>query len=237
MGRFSPFSPYFYADRERLFLWSPVLMGAGITTFVSLPHEPPAWIGPGITLGMLVLAIFTFKMPRIRLIMIAFFLPALGFSLIQVKAHRLQTPMVRQEQANVTLTGVVLSVEKTFRKARILMAIQTSDPLIPLAHVRYYAKDTKKAPLPPLIPGTDIRVKVNLAPVSPPLVARGFDFRRKAFFENLSAYAFPTETSLEIIGKPQNLTLNQYLQTLRSLVTNRIRETLPKSKEPLHLLC
>lgn len=223
-------SQSFFEDRERVFLWAPVLLGFGIIAFVSLPQEPPVWVGPVATLSALILVGLFFKRPLGRLAALAFFLVALGFTLIQTKAHRLHTPMVTQEIANVTLTGTVVSVEWASRKARVLLDVSQSDPPIPLALVRYYAKNTKKNPLPALAPGTRIRVTANLAPVSPPLVDRGFNFRRKAFFEGLSAYAFPTAAPPQILEHSLKPGWTERLQTLRSHITGRIRAALGKSQ-------
>ncbi|MDE0379274.1 MAG: hypothetical protein OXI20_08515, partial [Rhodospirillales bacterium] len=40
------FASIWAAERQRVFLWVPVLFGAGGGLYLTLPVEPPGWIAP-----------------------------------------------------------------------------------------------------------------------------------------------------------------------------------------------
>src|SRR5580658_2316601 len=118
------------AERDRLVLWLPVLMGAGVVTYFALRQEPPIWAGLALLLPALIGA--TLARPasvlRALLAMLAAF--ALGLAAAQFATWR-APPLVVLPTNAVTITGIVRGVDPLPDGRRLLLEAVRIDPTTP----------------------------------------------------------------------------------------------------------
>ncbi|MEN8236258.1 MAG: ComEC/Rec2 family competence protein [Pseudomonadota bacterium] len=189
----------FAAERDRWFLWAPVLVGCGIASYFSLQNEPDIWVGPlmfGVSFLLRMALHWTYAL---RILFQALLLLSLGFMVAQVKAHFLKTPMLSNPVSSRYILGDISQVEVrpdgqriTIKNLWIPGNYWPSQELLP-EKIRFVLRG-KLQPETPLLPGQRISVKVGLNPPGEPVVPGGFDFRRQAYFQGLGAVGFALTT-------------------------------------------
>lgn len=185
----------FASERDRWFLWSPVIVGCGIASYFSLQSEPDIWM------GVLMFGVSTLLwgvlhwIYLLRIISQVLLLFSLGFMVAQGRAIFLKTPMLQGPVSARYMLGDVNQVEIRPNGQRVTLKnlwipgdYWPSQELLP-NKIRFVLKG-KLQPSVPLLPGQRISVKVGLNPPGEPVVPGGFDFRRQAYFQGLGAVGF-----------------------------------------------
>ena len=220
------------AQKERLFLFVPVCMGAGVCGYFGLRFEP-SW-------GM-VLAPFAVLLPAVIMLgprqlnslvfyfsfvlLMAVFLAASGFGLAKLRAHLVATPMLTQPIKITRIEGRVASIER----------LEEGQGL------RFILKDLAIERLPPeqtphsvrlkvragdhVHPGDRISVLGALNPPSAPVAPGAFDFQRFAYFKQIGAFGFSYKDPVVIEPAHNNFSL--WLEHLRQYVGERIIKAMP----------
>jgi competence protein ComEC len=186
----------FAAERDRWFLWLPVLVGAGIALYFALPAEPPGWLTPLAALAGLGTAIPAAHRARRRgvgtplaLALIALAAIALGAAAADWRAWQAERPRLEYRVGPLTVSGRVVRVEALPAGARVTLAelaIRALPPDSLPASVRLRFPDGAAG----LAPGDRIRLKAVLNPVPAPTSPGAFDFQRLAYFQGLGAVGF-----------------------------------------------
>ena len=188
-------------EGRRAILWLPVLMGCGIWLYMAFDREPnPLWcaltIAPAMALasGIARRAGFTVLAPTLALAALC-----AGYSLATLAAYRAQAPVL-SGPIEQTIEGRVRGLSKAASGApRVLFdrvivycldAVETPERF----RVTLLAAERGNAPRP----GTPIRVFARLLPPGDPVEPGAFDFRLRAYFENLGAVGYARGAALAV---------------------------------------
>ena len=219
------------AERERWVLWLPVAFGIGIAFYFALPFEPPPRILPLLLLPALTLVIVIWrqappsgKLSLSTLVSLLMFLMFLGFSAAQWRTLKVDAPTIERRGA-YQLEGEVQLVEARVRGDRLVLGNLMIDDLAAESTPEKLRFSRRKAE-PPLIPGDRIRVRAMLMPPSPPSEPHGFDFARKAFFEQLGAVGYSLGAAT-ILERDDSWSVGQILATLRQRLAEHIADSIP----------
>lgn len=173
------------AERERIGLWVPVLLGAGICAWFALP-DAFAWIA-WIALCCAV-ALAALRLPpggRLRLAIVdCGLLAAAGCILIWGKALWLgEPPLTRPLFTRVT--GEVIGVEAQPAENRWRLLVKPDAPagLPPRIRVNIDSEDMPRA----AGPGARLSFRVRLMPPPPSAVPGAYDFASRAYFMGIGA--------------------------------------------------
>ncbi len=174
----------FLDERERWFLWVPVLIGSGIALYFGLKVEPSLWF---CALSPLFLMIFwaTYRLNGPYPIGAALLAVALGFNAAQIETAHVSHPVLAAALAPTSITGTLMRAEALPEGARLTLkkpSIKDLPKEERPALLRIKVK-TPYADLPE--PGTRVNVWGPLWPPNDSALPGGYDFRRQAFFKQL----------------------------------------------------
>ena len=175
----------FLEERERWFMWIPVLFGMGIGVYFLLPEEPSKWIVLGVIEALLVLAyIWRYSPARLTALLIIMIM-ALGFANIQLKTIYLARNEIIPYDRKLYLTGRVSELGTNYR----------GNPRFVLEDVRdfdgnelkgkYRISLTSKSSQPQNGQCVELIGTVS-APPRPNMVG-GYQMDRKLFYEGITA--------------------------------------------------
>lgn len=216
------------AQRERWPLWLPVLLGAGIGGYFSLPVEPPLWLGGAVLLAGLP-AFWLLRRSGGSLIALAALLAViLGFTVAQWRTASVATPVISGKMKFAAVSGQVLAVERRARGNRLWLR--------ELLIEEVKAADTphsirlRVGHLPPgLQPGDWVSLRANILAPPGPSSPGGFDYSRLAWFQRIGGVGFAVSKVTALPppagegGISAMIRLNQY----RFALSQEIRRLLP----------
>ncbi|MGI9419529.1 MAG: ComEC/Rec2 family competence protein [Geminicoccaceae bacterium] len=219
------------AERERWILWLPVGFGLGIAVYFALPGEPPPWTVsmalPPLILAAIVIWRQAVAVGRPGVITLLAGLPilmVLGLAAAQWRTGQVEAPALERRGA-YQIEGEVLLVEARVKGDRLVLGSLKIGDLAPEAtpvNVRFSRRQAE----PPLAPGDRIAVRAMLMPPSPPSEPYGFDFARKAFFDQLGAVGYSLGPPV-VLDRSTGWTIGKALATLRQRLAEHIADTIP----------
>ncbi|MGE3928542.1 MAG: ComEC/Rec2 family competence protein [Hyphomonadaceae bacterium] len=187
------------AQRDRWILWLSVAMTAGAALWLTAARDPPLWAGPAALAAGLICAIALALWPspspsgvavltrRIAAGLFALAAAAgLGASAAQVRAFSVAQPTLAASDAPIAVEGWVAEVDASERGPRLRLLVRAIEGAA--AAPRYVRFSTPAAGL--LTPGRAARCYGVLGPPAAPLSPGGYDFARRAYFEQLGATGF-----------------------------------------------
>jgi competence protein ComEC len=215
------------AERDRWFLWLPVLLGAGIGIYFSLRVEPPLWLGLVLaTLAILGVAIARWRERGIAAVL-GLAAIAIGFAAAEIETWAVAAPVLERPTGRVTVEGRVIDVEPLPVGRRITLEprrIGTMPPEMLPARIRITLRNDEGA----AIPGEGISMRALLFPPSGPAMPGAYDFQRRAYFDRLGAVGYAQGPLRPLEGEPP-ATWRTWLAALRAIVSQRIMAALPGS--------
>jgi competence protein ComEC len=211
------------AERRRLFLWLPVMMGIGILLYFSADTEPALWA----PLAGLTLACGAALVLRLRraafCVLVCLAAIFAGFAAACWRTATIATPILERPRIG-QLTGYVEQVEaRDGGGARLVILVTSISGLTPEqrpTRVRINIRAGSAAP------GDHITAAARLLPPPGPARPGGYDFGRDAFFKGIGAVG-------SISGKialsppppgppPEGLRLRIAIDHSRNALTERI---------------
>ncbi len=219
----------FLSERIRWPLWIPVILGAGIGIYFALPSEPPPVLVPLFGLAapaMFLLAVRARRQERAAAMCAAVVLGLLmtGWALAQFRTLQVAGPVLAFP-GSFELTGRVLRVEPRGKRQRLLLGELSMDRLprdkVPL-RVRVSIRATDAA----LAPGDRVSLRARLQPPPGPSWPGGFDFARRAYFEQIGAIGFALG-SVRRQAEARRPGLAARIASLRQHVAERVLARLP----------
>jgi len=201
------------AERERIALWLPVALGAGIAAWFALPTRTH-WIGLLLVLGAGALAGLLIGWQRRfgRAVVVGCAVMALGLLLVWGRALWVSAPVL----ALPVVTEFSASVESV-------------EPLPAKDQVRLIVRPLKRPDLPPrlritaageqgkgIAPGEAIGLRARLMPPPTASLPGGYDFAQRAWFDRIGAVG----TVLGDIGRAPGA--GDGVQTLRARLSDHI---------------
>lgn len=210
-------------QHDRWILWFPVLMAMGIGLYFSLGDEPTAFLGLFLAGGFLCVSIYFYRIKKIFIPAIAFFLIALGFTAAEMRTHLVAAPMLQQKTPPIEIRGTIDKIENlesarrvTLRYLEYLSDWRTKDQLPQKVRIKLKTSDMEKS----LTVGSKIEARVMLLPLSPPVMPGAYDFQRHLFFMGIGATGFALN-EIKLIEEAQK---NTFFENLRTALRNNIHE-------------
>jgi competence protein ComEC len=213
-----------WLDREadRLALWLPVFMGAGVLAYYALRFEPPAWTGP---VAASVLAAAAFRLADRRWLLAPAAAAALGFASAQLATARAPPIEAGLPAKAVTVTGTVAAVEALPDGRRITIDPARLDgaalPLRRSVRLRLRPKDDGA-----LATGDSASVRALVRPPAMPAYPGAWDLQRDAYYSGLGASGFALgtveRTAAAVPSRPA-----RFIQWLRETIAARVTAVIP----------
>lgn len=192
-------------ERTRWMLWAPVGMGTGILIYFDMQAEPLWWVGLTGSLLFCIMLILC-RILKIETLSVYFLgsiglMMFLGFTAAQLRVYSLKTYLFNYPSRVQTMQGDIKKIEQMPKSLRLTLENVTLAPINlrhSLARVRINFKGKMLQEGKDLIPGQRVQFKGVLLPPNSPVAPGSYDFRKKAFFEKISAVGYGI-TSLEVI--------------------------------------
>jgi len=217
------------AERERWFLWVPVLLGAGIGLYFWLPHEPSliAALAPlAIAVAVKAVAPRSVFMTLITGSLLAI---TLGFALAKLRVEWVRAPVLSR-QITTDVRGFVERVEPRVKRGqRVTMRVVSLGDERRGSYPRRVRFSTN-GQASNLRPGDAIRLRATLMPPSAPALPGGFDFARQAWFDGLGGVGYARSTpqpDTQAGPSPFDLQLSAVVERVRQAIGRRITAALP----------
>jgi len=220
------------AQKDRLFLFSPVCMGVGVCTYFGLRSEP-SWILvllPLFVLGAAVAALWSRRLNSLPfyfsfLFVMALFLVSGGVVLSKLRTDMAATPILKETIRFADVQGRVASIEfleegeglRLILRDLVIEELEREDTP--------YSIRLKVRKADGVNPGDHISVLAELKPPSAPVAPGAFDFQRFAYFKQIGAFGFSYKDPVVI--KPAEGTFSLWLEHLRQKVGARIIAAMP----------
>jgi len=186
------------AERERWFLWLPVLLGGGIAGYFLLPAEPPLpalrWAVSALLVAVFALA--WWRRPRAaawRIPLIAALAVLAGPWLAAERAQQVAAPVLERMTGAIRIEGRVREVEPRDNGHRVLLdrlVIGSLSELETPERIRI----TLRRDGDTLWPGQRIRIRALLSPPPEPALPGAYDFARAAWFQRIGAVGYAAGT-------------------------------------------
>ena len=179
------------AERRRVFLWVPVLFGAGSGLYLTLPVEPIGWIAPVAAGLFAVAALLVRRHTAPALGFAALGLLAAGVAAADWRSDRVSAPVLSSPTGPVDVSGRVVWVGAGDGPQRYLLDRVTIENLAPEetpAKVRLSVRRTGPDDL--ASPGSWLTALASLRPPPAPAEPGAWDFARQAWFQRIGAVGF-----------------------------------------------
>lgn len=222
------------AERDRWFLWIPVLFGTGIGIYFALPVEPWLIIAAGLVVaacGLIVLAGRGTLLPVVALGVLTL---ALGFGAAKLRADWVRAPIIaevsgRSAPARIVRGWIERFEQQAARGDRITLRVASIEGLEPAATpVRIRVRSRFRGLS--LRVGEAVTLKAVLAAPPQPAFPGGYDFARIAWFEQIGAVGYLIERPrAEPVASPPpgDLGFSVAVESMRESVGAAIRAALP----------
>lgn len=210
------FKECYLKDRSRLILWWPVIFGSGILGYFSLKKQPStAYVIAAFIVSLAFLWIKRYS----RFHVISYAIVALFFGVLvaHLRVTLLDTTMIDQRIKNFSFTAMVTDIDYTQRGVRLLLQLKDRPKEYEsIQKLRVSVKST--LPVPNI--GTEIRGEATLLPFGGLTSESGYNFRRVAYFQGVSATGQLLNYQ-EISSASGQATL--ILKEIRKRITDKIR--------------
>ena len=220
----------FLAERDRWFLWLPVLLGAGIAGYFTLPVEPPLWPLRFIVSGLLLL-LFLLALRPGRFVVWQYGLVALlavsaGPWLAAERSAEVAAPVLQRPTGAIWVEGRIREVEARDAGHRVLLDDlvlgklgETETPL----RIRVSLRRGGEA----FWPGQRLRVRALLSPPPEPALPGAYDFARSAWFRQIGGVGYAISAPELIPAEPGGTWADRSrleLSAWRQAVSRRLAE-------------
>ena len=172
---------FLYNQREKLFLWSPLVTALGTALYFSLQHEPNITLIATIFIIGITAIIALHRRPIFALA--ACF--ALGFGYAGIYTHMKSVPLLRHDTHGIEITGRVQEIDTTGDKTKIYLNTEN------FGKIRISTTDEFPIKIGDVISGNG-----GLFKPKPADTPNGFDFARHLYFNNISATGYLRDTKI-----------------------------------------
>ncbi|MHA1108570.1 MAG: DUF4131 domain-containing protein [Alphaproteobacteria bacterium] len=214
----------FEGERARWALWLPVLFGAGIALYFSLPEEPAVWVGAVALSAALVSAVLSRRHLALQIFAWGAVVLAGGMTLAQFRTHWVAAPVLEKKISGAWVEGRVVRVQQRPKARRIWLDKLKISRLQPAA-----TPQTIRLRIglrgPVLRPGDTVSLRAILHPPPGPAAPGAFDFARRAYFNRLGGVGYAISKVRR--GRAAETGPGLFIAQLRNDITRRVRAALP----------
>ena len=179
------------AERRRVFLWVPVLFGAGSGLYLTLPVEPIGWIAPAAAVMCAFAALLLRRVTAPALGLAALALLAAGVAAADWRSERVSAPVLSNSTGPVDVSGRVVWVGAGDGPQRYLLDRVTIEGLAPEETPAKVRLSVRRAGTDDLAsPGSWLSALASLRPPPAPAEPGAWDFARQAWFQRIGAVGF-----------------------------------------------
>jgi competence protein ComEC len=209
-------------ERERLAVWLPVFMGAGVLGYYALRFEPVGWAGAAVAVPAVVGAVWWSAW---RWVLGPVAAVALGFAAGQVATLRMPPVLADLPTHATVVSGTVAAVEMLPDGRRITIEPVWLDgvgePLRRAVRVRLRKTDTGAVES-----GDRVRLRALVRPPSSPAYPGAWDLQRDDFYAGLggSGYALG---AVEVVAPGVPSGPVRLVQRLREVIAGRVMAVIP----------
>jgi len=198
-----------------------------------LPLEPPVWVSP-LLLICLAPLLYLLRRRQGALVLVLFVLAAsTGFGAVQWRAHAFAAPVLDHRMSPVDLVATAEKIEFRKNGLRLTLTDIVVGGLEKKATPRRI-RLSSRFDQPDLHPGDRIKVLAVLLPPPEATMPGGFDFVRRAWFQQIGAVGF-TLRKIEITAAASETNWRRTIAGVRQDVTRRILQDFPDNKVAGHL--
>ncbi|MBN9343379.1 MAG: hypothetical protein BGO76_05525 [Caedibacter sp. 38-128] len=226
-------------ERPQWVLWAPVGIGMGILIYFGMQTEPSWCLG---VIGLLfsffcsiLLRILKTEHLGIYFLVLMSLTIFLGFSAAQLRTYSLKTYLFNYPSRVQTIRGEIKKIEQMPKGLRLTLENVTLSPIKlkhPLGRIRINFKGKISQEGRSLVPGQKVQFKGVLLPPNAPVAPGAYDFRKKAYFEQISAVGYGI-TFPEVIGTsiPQGFKgrVLIWLTKMRHTLTGYLKTTIKEN--------
>ena len=193
-------TPFLLNEYSRWFLWWPVGLAAGILLYFQLDNEPSPTVvlsSFACILTSLIGVRYLYRQHKLFTeTACLFWVYALislttGFTLAKFRIEFLATPLLKEAIRSVEVTGTLIDIEhpdlKKPEKRRITIDQVQYDHANPSQNIPTKIRVNTAAMKLDAEPGDQLKCRVSLLPLSPPVSLQGYDFQRQAYFAGIGA--------------------------------------------------
>jgi competence protein ComEC len=221
----------FAAERERLPLWTPVLLGTGIGLYYAMPYEPRYWQPLSALILLLSLILLSRRRVALRTAVIAALLVAVGFSAAYWRTQNVAAPILHKILYFRTIEGQIDDIRiKPDGKTIVLSHLAIEDVRERITPARISI--SLKKPALDIVIGDRVRVKAMLFPPPTPAMPGGYDFARGFYYDRLGAVGF-SPYAPEIIMHTSSDNFDTMLSDLRLNLAQRIQSYMSEETGPV----
>ncbi len=171
-------------DARRLFLWLPVLAGAGVLLYLSADHEPVLAVPVLLALAATGAAAALRHRRAAFLVATGFAALFAGFSSAEWRRIRVDGPVLDRVRI-ASLTGYVEEIDHRRRGSRFILSVTSAEGLDPQHSPVRLRLTTRRDD--PLEAGDHVTLKARLLPPAPASLPGGYAFARDAYFLGFGA--------------------------------------------------
>ncbi|MEX2618141.1 MAG: ComEC/Rec2 family competence protein [Alphaproteobacteria bacterium] len=226
-GAFAGLGSQFHAERERWPLWAPVFFAMGIAAYFSMSFEPSVWAGVCAAVFAVAILLLRRNAGNAFLPLAVLAIAGLGFAAAQYRTASVAAPVLKKAYGPAVIAGRVVHIESFPAYARIWIDRLEIPGLSPdetpkQVRVRLYRAEM-------LSPGMRVTVFAKLSPPSGPAAPGEYDFRRRAWFEQLGGVGFALGAPRPVVAKGDAAagSIRIWISDIRRSIGERIRTVLP----------
>lgn len=221
----------FDGEQNRWFLWMPVLFALGIVLYFQLPQELSIWWTLGVLEALILFAILFRHHIKVLIFLMIVGVVSLGFANIQLKATYLNKTKEIKSPELTYISGMITKIDYNYRGMQRFLLKDTSN----FEQNRNFGtvKVSTRMKKSDFKVGQCVEMAANLMPAGKPVIIGGYQFDRKAYFEEIDANGFAMSSVYEIDcqTKPSFAEkFNFYIDELRAKIIDHIRSILPPDK-------
>ena len=213
-------------ERDRWFLWLPVLYGAGVALYFALAEEPLVLVALA---PVPVALVFRLVFRRGTLVVAATGIAmalALGFAAAKLRTEFVRAPVLERQLNLVEVRGFIELVEpRAGRGQRLTLRVIAIRGLTPEKLPERVRIRTMQARAD-LVPGAAVRIRATLGPPARPALPGDYDFARAAFFQQLGGVGYALtrpEPDLNAGEPPLTLRVQAAITGVRQAISQRVR--------------
>jgi competence protein ComEC len=220
----SPWRIAWETETNRLIVWSPLFLVAGIWTYFALDREPPGYMAWPLLVACVATLIW-FSAPKSAKI-IAIIL--LGFAAANIRTGWIGTPLLRAYSPAQDIIGTVADVDvRSPKRFTLIIELREAHGLPELERPERIQISVTGKHVPPRV-GDTVRMTADLAPLPRPAQPGAFDYGRQLFFQSIGATG-RSKTGVTILEEPPawRFTLRRGFHDLRAAIGARVKAAIP----------